>query len=105
MPVHDFNPLYSRFPSMISQMPETFTSHKFILDLAHQHQDLYVEALFSYRHQDYEGRPAPFMNVHSMLARHLSEYPELIEKIRDDAPSTDVFGQANTCTEWRKVSS
>jgi hypothetical protein len=40
-------------------MPETFTSHQFILRLAQQHQALYIDALHSYR-----DTAAPFKHVH-----------------------------------------
>ena len=103
MPNHDFTPLYAHYPSIIAQMPETFTSHQFILELARQHQTLYIEALYSYRHHERNGKPAPFMIVHGILAQHLLSYPNLIEKTRNDAPSQDVFGQDETCSEWRKL--
>jgi len=75
MPEHDFSALYVHYPSIIAQMGEVFTSHKFILELARQHQDLYVDALYAYRDSLREGRPVPFQIVHGILAKHLLNSP------------------------------
>ena len=103
MTEHDFGALYAQYPTTIVQMPETFTSHQFILELARQNQTLYIEALYSYRHHAHKDTAAPFMIVHGILAQHLAEYPSLLEQIRKNAPSSDIFGQENLCSEWRKV--
>ena len=103
MSQHDFSELYDQFPSIIEQMPNTFTSHQFILELARQNQTAYIEALYYYRHHVHTGKPAPFLMVHATLASQLARYPELIRQVRKDAPSKDIFGQDNQCSEWRKV--
>jgi hypothetical protein len=103
MTEHDFGALYAQYPTTIAEMPETFTSRQFILELARQNQTLYIEALYSYRHHVRKDTAAPFMIVHGILAKHLAKYPSLIEQIRNDAPSTDIFGQGNSCSEWKKV--
>jgi hypothetical protein len=41
--------------------------------------------------------------VHGILAKHLHAYPKLIELVRPDVSSTNIFGQSNQCTEWRKL--
>jgi hypothetical protein len=98
MPKHEFKDLLAHYPETIKAMPTTFTSHQFILRLAQQHQRLYIEALHSYR-----GKPAPFQTVHGILAKRLHDYPELIELVRHDALSTDIFGQSNECAQWRRL--
>ena len=103
MPEHDFTPLYDQYLSIIAQMPQTFTSHQFILELAHQHQTLYVEALYSYRHHVHRDAPAPFLIVHGVLAQHLAAYPNLIEQVQKLKASKDIFGQDSSCSEWRKI--
>lgn len=103
MSQHDFSSIYIHYPEVISQMEVTFTSHQFILELARQNQKEYVEALYSYRNSLHTGVPAPFLMVHKELAKHLSSHPELVEQIRKDAPSVNIFGQEDTCAEWRKV--
>ena len=103
MAEHDFDDLYSHYPAVIAQMPDTFTSHQFILELARQNQTEYIEALYSYRHHVHRGVPAPFMMVHGVLALHLLKYPDLIEQIAHVVPSTDIFGNPNECAEWRKI--
>lgn len=45
MPEHDFSNIYAQYPDIIAQMPEAFTSHQFILELARQNQTIYIEAL------------------------------------------------------------
>ena len=100
MPIHDFSSLYAQYPSIIARMPETFTSHEFILELARHNQAEYIEALYIYRHHNND---APFQIVHLNLAKKLSSYPELVTQIRKNAPSEDIFGQAQQCSEWRKL--
>ena len=99
---HDFTQLFARYPDLIAQMPETFTSHDFIKALSQQNQALYIEALYSYRDSLYKGIPAPFMVTHSILAKQLVNYPELVQYTHD-VPSVDLFGQAGDCAEWRKA--
>ena len=97
MSQHGFSALKDRYPDIIEAMPATFTSHQFILRLAQQYQAQYIEML-----HDYQGRPAPFRTVHSILARHLHSRKEL-ELVRDDVLSTDIFGQPDQCAQWRKI--
>jgi len=104
MPEHDFSDLYAQYPDIITQMPEIFTSHQFILELARLNQTLYIEALYSYRNHVHRGVPAPFLMVHGILAQHLLNYPALIEQVRKDATSKNIFGQDASCSEWRKNS-
>ena len=103
MPDHDFGELYSRYPSIIEQMPETFTSHQFILELARLNQIQYIEALFSYRMHMHRGAPAPFMIVHGILAQNLLQFPDLVEQTRKDIPSKNIFGEDAGSSEWQKV--
>ena len=100
MTQHDFTALYKHYPAIIKRLPATFGSHQFILALAHQHQKLYIEALYAYRHN-----PAPFQAVHTVLVRRLRSHPELISYTPgSNVPSTDIFGHASECAEWRKCS-
>lgn len=99
MPEPEFEALFKQYPAVIDQMKETFTSHDFILCLAQRNQRAYVKALFRYR-----DATAPFRRVHSILARHLHAYPAWVELVRRDAPSVTIFGQPETCAEWRRVS-
>jgi hypothetical protein len=72
---HDFTALLAMYPNTIAQMPDTFTSHEFILRLAQANQAEYVEALYSYRNETHLSTNAPFKNVHGVLSNHLSDYP------------------------------
>jgi hypothetical protein len=103
MPNYDFSSLYAKYPTIIEDMPETFTSHQFILELARQYQNQYIEALYHYRNHAHRGVPAPFMMVHGILAQNLLRYPQLIEQVRKDADSKDIFGKDDWCSEWKKV--
>jgi len=79
MPQHDFSQLFERYPGIISKMPDRFDSHEFILRLAQENQQLYIEVIYHFR---YSAEPAaPFMVVHGKLAKHLKEYPDLIKQI------------------------
>jgi hypothetical protein len=103
MAKHDFSKLYSRYAEVIAHLPETFDSHEFILELAQQNQAAYVEALYAYRDAVHVGTPAPFQFVHRTLAAKLKDFPELVELVRVDQPSRDIFGNRNECAAWRKV--
>ncbi|MCX6033264.1 MAG: hypothetical protein NT169_28785 [Chloroflexi bacterium] len=99
---HDFSELYAQYPAVIEQMPETFTSHQFILLLAQQNQRLYVEALYSYRNSTHKGgEPSPFREVHRQLSQRLSDLPKLVTHM-GEVPSVDIFGRSNDCAQWRK---
>lgn len=100
---HDFSPLFEHYEGVIAEMPAVFTSHQFILRLAQRHQPEYIEALHAYRNTLRDGRPAPFMNVHRVLALQLQECPGLVSQVASNVPSRDIFGTDNTCAQWRKV--
>ena len=92
---HDFSALFAEYPGILNQMPTRFTAHKFILELARQNQELYVEALYAYRNE------APFQAVHQQLARLLGTCP-LIERDGDELHSHDIFGIPQGCSRWRR---
>ncbi len=94
--------LYEHYPSIIADMKETFTSHDFILHLAHQHQKLYVEALYSYRDYQYQGKPAPFRRVHNALGKRIAHHKDLVTRL-DDKKSRDIFKKLQSCAEWKKL--
>jgi hypothetical protein len=103
MSVHDFSLLYAQYPMIIETMKDQFTSHQFILELARQNQTLYIEALYSYRHHIHRDSPAPFLIVHGVLANNLLKYPRLIRQVQKYAPSKNIFGEEDTCSEWVKL--
>jgi hypothetical protein len=96
MPRHDFTALFDVYPVVIAEMPAVFTSHDFILKIARQYQKLYIDALYTYR-----DRPAPFMTVHSILAKGLSYRPDLVEPLGRVA-SKHLLGLPSQCEQWRK---
>lgn len=102
MTQHDFTALYSKFPEILASLPDSFTSHEFILRLAQANQTEYVEALYTYRGSVHGASTAPFKAVHTILSQHLSEHPALIRPT-GTVPSVDIFGQANGCSSWTKV--
>lgn len=98
---HDFDPLRQQYPSVIATLPDTFTSHEFILALARHCQALYIEALHTYR--DHRGdHQGPFQVVHGRLARMLGEFPALVENTGYTVSSQDIFGNAGDAVQWRK---
>jgi len=99
---HDFSALYACYPDVIQQMEDVFTSHEFILKLAHQHERMYVEALYSYRDSLHRGRPTPFRAVHDILSKHLRTLPGLVTYL-GEVQSEDIFKQSNNCAQWRRV--
>lgn len=101
--MHDPSALYDAYPDVIATMPQQFTSHEFILELARRHQVLYVEALYAYRDSLHRGQPAPFRALHSVLARHLNALPNLVRQIASEVPSTNIFGEPSGSAKWERV--
>ena len=99
----DFSVLFDQYPAIISQMRPVFDSHQFILELARHNQVEYVKALYAYTDSAHTETPTPFQFVHSALAIKLKDFPELVELVRIDKPSPDIFCQPSACAEWRKV--
>ena len=99
----DFSVLYDQYPAIISLMPPVFDSHQFILELARLNQAEYIRALCAYIDSSHTEAPTPFQFVHRILSAKLREFPGLVEHVRTDKPSTDIFGKPNWCAEWRKV--
>ena len=94
---HPLDDLYAQFSTLISEMPVRFTSHEFILKLAQRHQGAYVAALSA--HCD-SGEP--FREVHQQLSAKLKKFDHLL--VADgDAQSHDIFGNRNSCRQWRKL--
>ena len=102
MSQHDFDQLFEAYPEIIEKMNPTFTSHEFILALAHKMQAEYVEALYAYRTPDESRRPAPFLKVHGELAKLLRKCQDLVAH-DGEGMSKDIFGESQECAKWRKV--
>jgi hypothetical protein len=94
--MNPFEHLEQFYPEVIAQMPVHFDSHKFILQLAQQHQALYVQALAQYPDE-------PFRIVHGELSKRLKKFSHLI---RQDGVknSPDIFGEVCEAAAWEKVS-
>ena len=97
MAQHDFSAIYARYPTIISEMPDVFTSHQFILRLAQSDQPAYVSALASY-----SDTGEPFLYVHQQLSGQLGKFPDLVEPA-GPVSSRDIFGSSNSCLSWRRV--
>jgi hypothetical protein len=95
--------LLSQYPQIIAEMPETFTSIEFIITLARENQTEYIESLYSYRKINSEQDIIPFIAVHTILARFLKAYPNLIELVQSGVSGTDMLGQSITYEIWKKV--
>ena len=84
------------YPSVLDTMPDEFDSHQFFLALAHQYQQLYVQALATFADTEH-----PFMNVHREIAQRLS-HSGLVKRA-GERNSEDIFKQSNSASVWRKV--
>lgn len=92
-----FEALEQFFPDIIDRMSNRFNSHKFILELAHQHQRLYVQALYQYADHD-----SPFKTVHSQLAKALKNRFDHLVSYEGEERSTDIFGHRSDIGVWEK---
>ena len=97
MALHDFDPLYEKYDDTVELMNSTFTSHEFILTLAHRNQREYIDALYAYR-----DSKDPFQIVHGVLAQRLLTCENRIRHLGGVA-SQDIFGHSNGCGQWEKV--
>ena len=94
---HDFTALENEYQQVVDVMPDPFTSHEFILELARRHQRLYIDSLYTYRNT-LNPADSPFQVVHGQLAERLRGFADYV----DHVSSTDIFGKSNTCARWRK---
>ena len=81
------------YPHLIAQMPDEFTSHKFILKLACNHQKIYIEALYPYRASE-----APFRALHVEMAHAIANHCDRIGEV----DSVNIFGKPSPCMKWKK---
>ena len=102
MTQHDFNTIFEHYPGLIAEMPDSFTSHQFILHLARQYQALYIEALYAYRNIPSPQHSTPFKTVHGILAKQLNAFSQLVTHV-GEVESIDIFTQENRCAQWQKV--
>ena len=95
---NDVDKLEGFFAEVIATMNWQFTSHEFLLRLAHDHQKEYVGALGSYM-----TNGAPFKELHHELIKRLHKLDgQSVTLRRKDYPSRDIFGVVSTAAIWRK---
>jgi hypothetical protein len=97
MSAFGFESLEAVYEKVIALMPNKFDSHEFILKLAQEHQQLYVQALIEYAESE-----RPFQTVHSQIAMRLLKFPNLVTRVGEHI-SKDIFLQESTATLWQKV--
>jgi hypothetical protein len=85
------------YEKVIAIMPNKFDSHEFILKLAQEYQQLYVQAL-----AEYVDSEKPFQSLHSQIAMRLLKYPNLINRDGEHI-SMNIFLKESTATIWKKV--
>jgi hypothetical protein len=94
--MNPFESLEQYYPEIIQKMGKRFSSHEFILELAHQHQQLYVQAL-----AQYADNKAPFQVAHSLLAKALTKFDKLVYYIGQE-PSVNIFQHTSDASVWGK---
>jgi len=97
MSTFDFESLEAVYEKVIALMPSRFDSHEFILKLAQEYQQLYVQALIEYAESE-----RPFQIVHGQIAMRLLKYPNLVTRVGEHI-SRDIFLQESTATMWQKI--
>lgn len=79
-------------------MPNPFTTHKFILELARTNQKEYIEALYACKDSD-----APFRDLHNEISQRLKSHDGLVEHLGFADVSTNIWGGENRCAKWKKL--
>ena len=82
------------YPEIIDSMPKRFNSHEFILELAYQHQALYIKILNLYVESN-----SPFMVAHGQLAKLIGKFNV---KPLDYESSTNIFNKSSEAMVWSK---
>ena len=89
--------LEAHYPEIVELMSDEFDSHDFILVLAREHQQLYVQAL-----SGYTANQQPFQTVHAEIAKRLCKRNDLVHQVEKHS-SPNIFGIENQAAVWRKV--
>ena len=88
----------SKIIKIISTLDTTFTSHEFLKKFAKEFESDYIAFLGSY------SEDAAFRNVHSQIARFLSDNSKALSIIKTHkVPSENVFGKKDEIQGWEKV--
>lgn len=82
--------------AVISRRKGRFDSHDIILEVAHDNQVAYVEALYQERHH-----AAPFNVLHRKLGREIADICRALRWPERASKSRDMFGHSSGCTEYR----
>jgi hypothetical protein len=91
--------LEAHYEETIKVMDVRFTSHQFLLRLAHDHQRDYVAGLAAYA----EGGK-PFRDLHHALILRLRKRQGKEVTLRKESyPSQDIFGTPSHSGLWRKL--
>ena len=85
------------FSATVAAMPNmTFNSHEFLRTLSKDHQREYIEALYTYRDNQY-----PFKDLHGDLMSRLAASGS-VEYTRNRESSKDTFGIPQQVPVWKK---
>lgn len=96
--ISDLDQLESFFEEVIHKMKPRFTSHEFLLRLAHEHQKEYVRALNLYLENN-----KPFKELHHELFKRLKKWEGQVLMVQQTVyPSRNLFGIPSCVTLWRK---
>lgn len=91
--------LARHFEDVIRVMETRFTTHDFILRLAHDNQSEYVAGLAAFT----EGG-SPFKDLHHALVKRLKSLEgKLITMRKESYPSRDIFGTPSHSGLWKKL--
>ena len=91
--------LEQHFEDVIRAMDVRFTSHQFLLRLAHDHQCDYVAGLSAYAKG---GKP--FRDLHHALIQRLKKREgSQVKQRMASYPSQDIFGTPSHAGLWRKL--
>jgi hypothetical protein len=91
----EFSSLEAVYEKIIALMPNKFDSHEFILKLAQEYQQLYVQVLVAYVDSEFQA-------VHGQIAMRLLKFPNLVTRVGEHI-SKDIFLQESSTIMWQKV--
>lgn len=85
----------------VKQLPESFTTHSFVINLAQNNQREYIAALSEKANDKKIERP--FQAVHQFIRSELEKCKDLVTDSGEKKTDANIFGQTSENTVWKNL--